>query len=288
MTPNLIPVVTSYVLADLQFFFSSIGLELLTTLLVIMLLQSVAYIVSIITGKNSIADVFWGVSLTLTALYIGLPLMLFLWQTSPMFVFFTPSSVIAILMVIWGLRLSLHIGTRFIKHKTEDPRYLKLSQSWNAYYLRSYLQVFVLQGLLMLLMLSALFFATYKSQPPNLYLILAGTIVWLIGMTFEIIGDAQLAKFVKTKQPGQIMQTGLWKYSRHPNYFGEVLLWWGIWIITLPTPFWYLTIITPLTITFLILKVSGVPMAEARYKDNPEFQAYAARTSKFFPWRPKN
>jgi steroid 5-alpha reductase family enzyme len=103
----------------------------------------------------------------------------------------------------------------------------------------------------------------------------------------EIIADAQLAKFVKTKKPGQIMQKGLWKYSRHPNYFGEVVLWWGIWIITLNAELWWIAFLTPAIITFLILKVSGVPLAEAHYADNEEFQAYAKKTNKFFPWFPK-
>ena len=140
----------------------------------------------------------------------------------------------------------------------------------------------------MVLMLSALMTTIIYPQIYHDYFMLGGALVWAIGLTLEVVADAQLAKFVKNKKSGEIMQRGLWRYSRHPNYFGEVLLWWGIWLITLPTPYWWLTLITPVTITFLILKVSGVPMAEERYQDNPEFQAYAKRTNVFIPWRPKS
>lgn len=253
----------------------------------IFIIQTIAFGLSVWLGRNSIADVFWGGTIAMAALWIIAPLLSFGLKVNLYFVLFTPSLILGILMALWGLRLSIHIGHRFLKKKKEDPRYERLSQGWKAYYLRSYLQVFLLQGVLMLAMLSALIISTLHAPEPNFYLLGAGVLVWFFGLIFELIADAQLARFVKTKKPGQIMQSGLWKYSRHPNYFGEVTLWWGLWLITLMTPYWYLTLITPLTITFLILKVSGVPMAEAHYKDNAEFQAYAERTNKFFPWKPR-
>jgi len=86
---------------------------------------------------------------------------------------------------------------------------------------------------------------------------------------------------------GRIMDRGLWKYTRHPNYFGESLMWWGLWLIALEVPGGWTTIVSPILITFLLAKVSGVPMLEKRYAGNPEFQAYARRTSAFVPWFPK-
>ena len=112
--------------------------------------------------------------------------------------------------------------------------------------------------------------------------------MWILGFVFESVGDAQLARFIKDPaNKGKLMQSGLWQYARHPNYFGEVLMWWGLWIIALSVPNGLYGIIGPLTITFLILKVSGIPMLEKRMEENPEFVEYKKRTSKFFPLPPK-
>jgi steroid 5-alpha reductase family enzyme len=114
---------------------------------------------------------------------------------------------------------------------------------------------------------------------------LVGFLVWITGFYFESTGDAQLARFVRDPiNKGKIMQSGLWKYTRHPNYFGEVTQWWGIFIISLSVPFGIFTIIGPLTITYLILFVSGVPMLEKKYAGRADFEAYKKRTSVFFPW----
>lgn len=260
---------------------------LLEAACLVLILQTIAFGLSIWTGKNSVADVFWGGTIAIVAAWTIFPLFWLVLNTKPQLIPLIPSLVAGLLTIIWGLRLSAHIGLRFLKTKDEDSRYAQMSQHWSRYYLRSYLQVFLLQGLLMMAMLSPVLSAALKAPTNNFYFLGAGAFVWFIGMAFEIVADAQLAKFVKTKQPGQIMQTGLWRYSRHPNYFGEVVLWWGIWLVTLPSDWWYLSLIAPVTITFLILKISGVPMAEARYADNEAFQTYAKRTSPFIPWKPK-
>ena len=259
----------------------------LEVLCFILAIQSAGFVASVFLGRNSIADVLWGFAIASGALLVTLPLGIQLYKAAPYLLLFTPSVVAGGLIALWGYRLTWHIGRRFLKKKAEDPRYAAMSQNWKYYYLRSYLQVFMLQGLLMLAMLAAVITATYQPQVFNSYLLPIGVGIFFTGLIIEAVADQQLSKFVSTKKPGQIMQSGLWKYSRHPNYFGEVLLWWGIFTVLLPTPYWYLAIISPLTITFLILKVSGVPMAEARYKDNPEFQDYTKRTSKFIPWPPK-
>lgn len=261
---------------------------LLEAFCLVLLMQTIAFALSVWTGKNSIADVFWGGTIAVVAAWISWPLFSLVASNNPQLVLVIPSLLAGLLTIVWGLRLSTHIGIRFIQKKGEDPRYAKMSQNWSRYYLRSYLQIFLFQGLLMMAMLSPVLSSTLKAPDNNFYFLGAGALIWLIGFTFEIVADAQLAKFVKTKQPGQIMQTGLWRYSRHPNYFGEVVLWWGIWLVTLPSAWWYISLIAPVTITFLILKVSGVPMAEARYQDNSTFQKYAAKTKAFIPWKPKN
>jgi steroid 5-alpha reductase family enzyme len=119
--------------------------------------------------------------------------------------------------------------------------------------------------------------------------VLIGASIWAFGLVFEAIADFQLKKFIKNPQnKGKIMDRGLWRYSRHPNYFGEIVLWWGIFIITLSTmDLWYLKIIGPLTITVLIIFVSGIPLLEKRYQDNAEYQKYKLRTSSLLPLPPK-
>jgi steroid 5-alpha reductase family enzyme len=109
-----------------------------------------------------------------------------------------------------------------------------------------------------------------------------GVLVWLVGFYFEAVGDWQLKKFIKNPEnKGKIMQSGLWAYSRHPNYFGEVTMWWGIWLLNFSQNWW--TVVGPMTITFLILKVSGVPLLEKKYEGNKEFEDYKKRTSIFLP-----
>jgi steroid 5-alpha reductase family enzyme len=108
-------------------------------------------------------------------------------------------------------------------------------------------------------------------------------VLWLSGFMVQAIADYQLSSFKKHKQPGQILQTGLWQYSRHPNYLGEIIMWWGIWLIL---PAWW-TLISPILITYLIAFVSGVPMLEEKYKGNPAFEAYKKRTPALFPRWPK-
>ncbi len=117
---------------------------------------------------------------------------------------------------------------------------------------------------------------------------LLGTLIWLVGFSFEAVGDWQLLRFkANADNHGQIIQSGVWRYTRHPNYFGEAVLWWGIFLIALNSPHGVIGIISPLLIGFLLLKVSGIPMLEAKYTGKPEFEDYKARTNGFFPWWPK-
>lgn len=249
----------------------------LEVLCLVLIAQTIGFALAIVLKRNSLADVLWGLVIAISTYYCATRLDFRALQTT----------IIASFMMLWGARLSLHIGVRFIRKKAEDPRYKALSKNWHNYYLQSYLRVFLLQGALMTVMLTGLITTIIYPQVPHFYFFYLGAAVASLGLTIEIIADWQLGRFVKNKKPGQIMQKGLWRYSRHPNYFGEVTFWWGLFLITLPTPYWYITIIPPILITFLILKVSGVPMAEARYKDNQAFKDYAKRTNAFFPWWPK-
>lgn len=243
--------------------------------LVIFVSANVGFIVSLVKKRNDVADIFWGIGFVLVA-----------WTTY----FLADKSNISALLVnilvtIWGVRLALHIGLRN-RGKGEDFRYKAWREEWGkTFYWRSYLQVFILQGVFLFVISLPIVFVNSRNTEFSVFSIL-GLIIWTIGFFFEAVGDYQLLQFTKNPEnKGKIIQTGLWKYTRHPNYFGEVVLWWGIFCFAIPFGFW--TIISPIMITFLLLKVSGIPMLEKKYENNPEFAEYKKRTSAFFPMPPK-
>lgn len=238
---------------------------------------SVWFVISLLIKRNDIADIAWGLG------FVGVVIFLFITQAQTL-----QSTIVYILTIIWGIRLAIHIGVRS-KGKPEDFRYKKWRDEWGKYFvLRSYLQVYLLQGFFMWIISLPIIVVSMAQNQVISPFILSGSIVWLIGFAFESIGDYQLMLFIKHKQnKSDIMQTGLWKYTRHPNYFGEVLVWWGIFIMVLPLEYGIWTIISPITISFLLLYVSGIPMLEAKYKDHQAFQDYKKRTSAFFPMLPK-
>lgn len=232
------------------------------------------FVVSLIKKRNDVADVAWGLGFILMA-----------W-TSFFFsgVSGTKGILVSTLVSIWGLRLAWHIYTRN-KGKGEDYRYLAWRKEWGIwFYPRSYLQVYLLQGFLLFLIVFPVLVINKNFNSSLVWFDLIGVLVWLFGFYFEVMGDAQLAKFISNPaNKGKLMQSGLWAYTRHPNYFGEVTLWWGIWLIAVYVPNGIFTIIGPLTITFLILKVSGIPMLEKKMEENPEFAEYKRKVSKFIP-----
>jgi steroid 5-alpha reductase family enzyme len=252
--------------------------EYLILILCLFSYMSLWFIISLFLSRNDVADVAWGSGFVLLS-----------WIS---FFIFGNGQISALLInisvSIWGLRLSWHIFIRN-RGKKEDYRYLEWRKQWGKwFYLRSYFQVFLLQGFLLFLILLPVIFINSQSKAfINLY-VLVGLIIWLIGFAFEAIGDWQLSQFIKRREnKGKIMQSGLWRYSRHPNYFGEVTMWWGIYISTLGYSYSFYNIIGPLTITFLILFVSGVPLLEKKYADRAEFEEYKKRTSVFIPLPPK-
>ena len=249
----------------------------LVSIITIVTLSIFWYVISLVRGRNDVADIGWG------TYFIGLALVHFIMNKPAVDLRIIP----IILVLVWGIRLSSHILARHVR-TTEDARYVAWRNAWGNgwyFYARSFVQVFLLQGILAMIIATPVILITAQVIPLNLVWVIIGTIVWIGGFVCESVADAQLKTFlVNPQNKGHIMQSGLWKYSRHPNYFGEVTQWWGIFIIGLGTTLGLFGIIGPLVITFLIVFVSGIPLAEASLKSTPGFAEYAQRTSVFIPF----
>lgn len=252
--------------------------SILQSALLVFVYMSLLFIIALIKKDNSIVDVGWGFGFILIAQRA-------LMRSQTLTV---AQLLITGIIVAWGLRLSLHILRRNWG-KPEDHRYAAWRQAWGKHVvIRSFLQVFMLQGLVMLIVATPILIINADPSPAVSFLHILGFGIWIFGLTFEAIGDRQLYLFTHNPaNKGRIMQTGLWAYTRHPNYFGESVMWWGIFVIALASPYGIFALVSPVTITLLLLFVSGVPMAEEAFKGNPEFAQYQQRTSAFFPWFPK-
>jgi steroid 5-alpha reductase family enzyme len=235
------------------------------------------FAISVYVKRNDVADIAWGIGYLLICSFL--------------FIMYPASAVLKLLyalITVWGLRLSLYIWQRN-KNKTEDFRYKAWRDEWGKYfYLRSYLQIYLLQGLFLLVIISPVVHAAVTAFVAWNIFTWTGLCCWMAGFYFQVVADWQLAVFKSDpKNKGLIIQTGLWKYSRHPNYFGEILIWWGIFIITIPFPDSIYFIVGPLTITLLLVFVSGIPMLEKKYKGNAAFESYKKRTSVLVPLPPR-
>ena len=181
-----------------------------------------------------------------------------------------------VLISVWGLRLALHIGVR---HTKEDFRYTDMRNRWMqgglvAYYISAFFYVFMLQALFSLIVNAASLFTTiYTGTQGLIWSDYLGLAVWVFGFGFECIGDQQLKMHLADKTEGKkkFITWGLWRYTRHPNYFGEAVLWWGIWIIACGNKWGWVTVFAPLFITLLVRYVSGVPLLEAKYAQREDW-----------------
>ena len=199
------------------------------------------------------------------------------------------SGLLALLVSIWGIRLALHISRR--NHgKQNDPRYDTLSASWakQTYWLHAYVTIFLLQGALVLLISTPIILAALITRGNLATSAIIGSLVWLVGLLIEGVADFQLGHFLRTRTAEQkVMNTGLWRWSRHPNYFGEIVVWWGVGLIASSAPYGWLAWLGPVVLTYLIVFVSGLPPQEKRKKNNPAYQEYARHTSILVPLPPR-
>lgn len=243
--------------------------------------MSLQFLIAIKLKNNSIVDIGWGLG------FVIVTIISFLMNSTPTI----SAKVLNLLVLIWGLRLSIYLFIRN-RNKPEDWRYAKWRKEWGKDVVwRSFLQIFMLQGCVLWVNSLPIMVANAAKTESALgwIFLFAGILCWLIGFSFEAIADYQLYVFKSDKaNRGKIITRGLWRYSRHPNYFGEAVLQWGIWLMSVSSGYWFVTIVAPISITYLLLKVSGVVMLEGKYKGNPEYESYMKQTSSFLPLLPKN
>jgi len=248
-----------------------------SSLLVVLAVSAAAWLVSVVRRDVSIVDSLW-------SLLILLALLVYLYLAQEMG---TRSTLLIALLVTWAVRLSVHITVR--NHgEPEDRRYRQMRRNnephfkWKSLYI-----VFLFQGFLAWVICLPVAAAATGGTPAGL-LDVAGVAVWLTGMLFEVVGDHQLTRFRKSdRSANEVLDTGLWRYTRHPNYFGEALIWWGFYLLAVSAGAWW-TLFAPLLMTFLLLRVSGVALLEKDIATRrPAYRDYISRTNAFFPGRPR-
>lgn len=238
--------------------------------------------VSIRVRNQSIVDIFWGPGFVVVAAVSYLASR----QAGGDDV---RRLVVLVLTAIWGLRLGLHIGVRNIGHG-EDPRYVAImshrSGSIVGFVAR---KIYLPQAVILFVVSLPVQFAMYQHAPLGVVGAL-GITVWLVGFLFEALGDLQLSRFKRDPaNAGQIMDRGLWAWTRHPNYFGDVCVWVGLWLLAFGHPGGLLAAVSPLLMGFFLVRVSGKALLEKnmRRSRGPAYDAYVARTSGFFPRPPR-
>ncbi len=247
-------------------------------LIPILALMTLLWIASVFLKNASIVDPFWGFGfVVVAAFYYG--------QASGEPI---RQTLVLTLAAIWGMRLFLYLGWRNWG-KGEDYRYREFRQKFGPerYWWFSFFQVFLLQGILMWLISAPLLGAQYRETPLNPLDVL-GVVVWLVGFAFEAGGDWQLARFKSDPaNKGKLLTSGFWRYTRHPNYFGDSAVWWGFGLLSLAAGS-YVPVLGSILMTAMIIKVSGVELLEKSLKNaKPGYEDYIRRTNAFFPWFPK-
>lgn len=242
----------------------------------------VLWLISLAIRDVSFVDSWWGIGLGVLALAAFL-------ETSG---FGPRQRLLVTLAVVWSLRLGLYLLWRW-RRNGPDPRYVKImahaksARGW-SFATTSGLQVFALQGVLQFIVSLPVQLGQWGGDSGIAGLTIAGAALAVFGLLFETVGDAQLIAFkADPGNTGKVMDRGVWHYTRHPNYFGDACFWWGLFLIAAQSPLGWWSLPGPILMTFLLTRVSGMPMLEKSMQKKPDHAAYAARTSGFIPWFPK-
>ncbi len=243
----------------------------------IFILVTILWIWSVYLKDVSIVDIFWGLGFVILNIF-------YVFNSGDLN---SRKILLLVLVSVWGLRLSIYLAYRNIG-KGEDFRYQEFRRKFGPkrYWWFSYFQAFLLQGALMILISSTLLGMSFSSQPTNLSTLdYVGIAIWLIGFTFEAGGDYQLMRFKKNSMnKGNVLTTGFWKYTRHPNYFGDAAVWWSYAVFCISAGA-YWQVIGSIVMTLLIINISGVALLEKSLKQSKSaYSDYIQKTSSFFPW----
>ncbi len=254
----------------------------LTSALVLLVCVTLLWLVSLRLRDSSIVDIFWGLGFVLVA-----------WVAFTLGDGAAPRKLWAsVLTTLWGVRLSAYLAWRNLrKGKGEDPRYQAMRQRHgDSWPLRSLFIVFLLQGALIFVISLPLQVAASLPNPSSLGITDGiGIVLVIAGTLFETTADLQLARWKRRPENrGQVMTEGLWRYTRHPNYFGDFTVWWGLFCLAASTGTGVWTILSPLLMSFLLMRVSGVPLLEQAMQNRPGYADYVRRTSGFFPRPPRS
>lgn len=240
----------------------------------------VAWLTSLALRDTGVVDVFWGLGFVAAAAAAAAGAV----GSIPV-----RGWIVMLLTAVWAARLSGHIAVRN-RGRGEDPRYAAWREEHgSAWPWRSLITVFLLQGVLCWIVSLPLQAVVRADGPtrPSIFDVLGGAL-WLTGFTWEAIADYQLLRFKRDPtNRGRVLTSGLWSWSRHPNYFGEISLWWGFYLIAAATPGGWMTVVSPLLVSFLLLRVSGVPMTDRMMEARPDWAAYARRTPALWPRPPR-
>ncbi len=261
--------------------------------------QTIMFVIATRLRRDDLVDVGWGLSFVILV-WTWWPIGQSSWSQLNTWV----GTLIAVMITVWGLRLSVHILVRFLKSSKEDVRYTELKAGWsNQSLISRYLRIYVVQALLASLVALPAFIvliscgaSSWPLDSNQIRLIWIFVGVWAAGFTIEMVADWQLQSFLRRRTGHTTMQSGLWRYSRHPNYFGELVQWWAIGLLAslgiielLPkvdTMVWA-SLFGPALLSYLIIKVSGIPPAEARAAKRPDWAEYRRRTSVLIPLPPR-
>lgn len=238
------------------------------------------WLVSLVIKDASIIDIFWGFGFVIIAWFYAFQNDLASMEIR--------EKILLAMITIWGLRLTIYLAMRNLG-KGEDYRYAQWRKdNGEKWWWLSFIRVFALQGFL-LWIISATYLPSFSIRAEMGVLEYVGVLLWIVGLFFEAVGDYQLAQFKKDpNNKGKVLNTGVWRYTRHPNYFGDATIWWGFFLFALAHPQGWMFVFCPIVMTFFLLKVSGVAMLEVKLKKSkPQYAEYIRTTSSFIPMPPK-
>ncbi len=245
-----------------------------TAFIIVLFMMMFFFTIAQIKNDNSLIDIAWGLGFVVIAVF-----------TFYKYAELSDRQVlITLLVLLWGLRLSAYILLRNWG-KGEDFRYKQMRDSWgDMHQIRAFFNIFLIQTVIMMIVAIPVVLVNTDYSRPASFFDYFGLGLWCFGFIFETMADYQKYSFRKNPENrDKVLNVGLWAYSRHPNYFGETLMWWGIYFIAFSTPLCYLAVISPLTMTIMLLFVSGVPLLEKKLMENPEYIIYMEKTPMFIP-----